>query len=168
MVYHLHFCQNQDLLHNLWHPGKNEKEGCLVKKLSRISKWQQQIIKPSVRPIVQSPAGHREPALVKALICLYSYLPAPLIGSAMRLWITWGQVQHLCVTATNIMYIYTIYIILYTHTHSLSGNSPDKESGLDCAGVNDDAFTVLVSGGRRHHWTSRCTVLLLHSKWLSE
>ena len=29
-------------------------------------------------------------------------------------------------------------------------------------------FTVLVSGGGRHHWMSMCTLWLSHSKWLRE
>ena len=39
------------------------------------------------------------------------------------------------------------------------------ESGLECACVNNDNFTVLVNGGCR---VSRCTMWPLHSKWLSE
>ena len=34
--------------------------------------------------------------------------------------------------------------------------------------MNNDAFTVLVSGGGRHHWVSMCTVWPSHSKWLSK
>ena len=41
-----------------------------------------------------------------------------------------------------------------------------KESGLECSCVNNDDFTVLVSGGSRCHWVNMCTVWLLHSKWL--
>ena len=48
------------------------------------------------------------------------------------------------------------------------GNLAAKESGLKCACVNNDDFTVLVSGCGRHHWVSMCTVWLSHSKWLSE
>ena len=47
-------------------------------------------------------------------------------------------------------------------------NLAAKESGLECACVNNDDFTVLVNGGSRHHWVSMCTVWPLHSKWLSE
>ena len=42
-----------------------------------------------------------------------------------------------------------------------------KDSGLECTCVNNDDFTVLVSGGGRCHWVSICTVCPLHSKWLS-
>ena len=41
-----------------------------------------------------------------------------------------------------------------------------KESGLECACVNNDNFTVLVSGGGRRHWVTMCTVWSSHSKWL--
>ena len=34
--------------------------------------------------------------------------------------------------------------------------------------MNNDDFTVLVSGGGRRHWVSMCTVWPSHSKWLSE
>ena len=37
-------------------------------------------------------------------------------------------------------------------------NLAAKESGLECACVNNDDFTVLVSGSSRHHWVSMCTV----------
>ena len=43
-----------------------------------------------------------------------------------------------------------------------------KESGLECAWVNNDDFTVLVSGGSRCHWVSTCTLWLLHPKWMRE
>ena len=46
-------------------------------------------------------------------------------------------------------------------------NLAAKESGLECACVNND-FTVLVSGGCRCHWVSMCTVWPSHSKWLSK
>ena len=39
-------------------------------------------------------------------------------------------------------------------------NLAAKESGLECACVNNDTFTVLVSGGGRCHWVSMCTVAL--------
>ena len=42
-----------------------------------------------------------------------------------------------------------------------------KESGLECTCVNNDDFTVLVSGGSRCHWVSMCTVQPSHSKWAS-
>ena len=42
-----------------------------------------------------------------------------------------------------------------------------KESGLECACVNNDDFTALVSGGSRLCWVSLCTVWPSHSKWLS-
>ena len=32
--------------------------------------------------------------------------------------------------------------------------------------MNNDDFTILVSGGSRRHWMSMCTVWPLHSKWL--
>ena len=47
-------------------------------------------------------------------------------------------------------------------------NLAAKESGLECTWVNNDDFTVLVSGGSRRYWVSMCTVWPLHSKWLSE
>ena len=47
-------------------------------------------------------------------------------------------------------------------------NLAAKDGGLECACMNNDNFTVLVSGGGRHHWVSMCTVSLLHSKWLSK
>ena len=47
-------------------------------------------------------------------------------------------------------------------------NLAAKESGLECTCVNNDDFTVLVSGDGRRPWVSICTVWLLHSKWLSE
>ena len=47
-------------------------------------------------------------------------------------------------------------------------NLAARESGLECACVNNDNFTVLVSGGGRHCWVSTCTVWLSHSKWLSK
>ena len=37
-------------------------------------------------------------------------------------------------------------------------NLAAKESGLECTCVNNDNFTVLVSGGGRYHWVSVCTV----------
>ena len=37
-----------------------------------------------------------------------------------------------------------------------------------CAFMNNDDFTVLVSGGSRCHWVSMCTVWLSHSEWLSK
>ena len=46
-------------------------------------------------------------------------------------------------------------------------NLADKERGLECACVNNDSFTVLVSGGARRRWVSMCTVWLSHSKYLS-
>ena len=46
-------------------------------------------------------------------------------------------------------------------------NLAAKESGLECACVNND-FTGLVSGGSRQHWVSVCTVWLSHSKGLSK
>ena len=42
-----------------------------------------------------------------------------------------------------------------------------RKSGLEWACVNNDDFTVLVSGGGTCHWVSMCTVWPLHSKWLS-
>ena len=42
------------------------------------------------------------------------------------------------------------------------------ESGLECAWVNHDDFTVLVSGGSRCHWVGMCTVWPSHSKWLEQ
>ena len=41
---------------------------------------------------------------------------------------------------------------LHTDTHTVSGKSPNsRESGLECACINNDDFTVLVSGGGRYH-----------------
>ena len=54
--------------------------------------------------------------------------------------------------------------MVWVHWCNLAG----KGSGLECAGVNNDDFTVLVSGGSRCPWVSACTVWLSHSKWLSE
>ena len=45
-------------------------------------------------------------------------------------------------------------------------NLATKESGLECTWMNNDDFTVLVSGGGRQHWVSMCTVWMLHSQWL--
>ena len=45
-------------------------------------------------------------------------------------------------------------------------NLAAKEGGLECAWVNNDDFTGVVSGAQRCHWVSMCTVSL-HSKWLS-
>ena len=47
-------------------------------------------------------------------------------------------------------------------------NLAAKESGLECTCVNNDDFTVLVSGGDRRHWVSMCIVWPSHSKWLRE
>ena len=47
-------------------------------------------------------------------------------------------------------------------------NLAAKEGRLECTCMNNDDFTVLVSGGGRSHWVSMCTVWLSHSKWLSE
>ena len=47
-------------------------------------------------------------------------------------------------------------------------NLGDKESGLEWACVNNDDFTVIISGGGSCHWVSMCTVWPLHSKWLSK
>ena len=48
-------------------------------------------------------------------------------------------------------------------------NLAARESGLECTCMNNEwLFTVLVSGGHRCHWVSMCTVLPMHSKWLSE
>ena len=43
-----------------------------------------------------------------------------------------------------------------------------KESGLEWACVNNDNFTVLISGGSRPCWVSMCTVWLLHSFKMTE
>ena len=42
------------------------------------------------------------------------------------------------------------------------------ESGLECACVNNDDFTVLVSWGGKCCWVSMYTVWLWHSLWLSK
>ena len=92
--------------------------------------------------------------------------------------------------------LYIFYTHTHTHTHSMSSKkemsiylyicglsekSPAifnrtrivctttfKESGLECICVNNDNFTVLVSGCGRCHWVSMCSVWPLQSKWLSE
>ena len=43
-----------------------------------------------------------------------------------------------------------------------------KESGLECAYVNSDDFTVLVSGGSSRQWVNMCSMWPSHSKQLSE
>ena len=45
-------------------------------------------------------------------------------------------------------------------------NLAAKERGLECTCVNISNFTVLVSGGSKHHWVRMCTVWPSHSKWL--
>ena len=40
-----------------------------------------------------------------------------------------------------------------------------KKSGLEWACLNNDNFTVLVSGGGRCHWVSMCTVWPLHTQY---
>ena len=45
------------------------------------------------------------------------------------------------------------------------GNLAAKESGVGCAYMNDDDFSVVVGG--RCHWMSMCTIWPSHSKWLS-
>ena len=52
---------------------------------------------------------------------------------------------------------------LARHWHDLAA----EESELECTYMNNDDFTVLVSGGGRRHWMSMCTVWPSHSKWLS-
>ena len=47
-------------------------------------------------------------------------------------------------------------------------NLAPKETGLEHACMNNDNFTLLVSGGSRHCWVSLCIVWPLHSKWLNE
>ena len=47
-------------------------------------------------------------------------------------------------------------------------NLAAKETGLECTCVNNDNFTVLVSGSCRHCCVSMCTVWVSHSKWLSK
>ena len=42
------------------------------------------------------------------------------------------------------------------------------ESGLECPCMNNEDFTVLVSGDGRCCWVSMWTVWLSHSKWLSK
>ena len=43
-------------------------------------------------------------------------------------------------------------------------NLAAKDSRLECTCVNNDDFTVLVSGGGRCHWVSVCTVWASYSK----
>ena len=47
-------------------------------------------------------------------------------------------------------------------------NLAAKESGLECTYVNNDGFTVVVSGDGRHHWVRMCTLQPSHSKWLGK
>ena len=47
-------------------------------------------------------------------------------------------------------------------------NVAAEEMGLEWTCINNDSFTVLVSGGCRCCWVSMYTVWLLHSKWLSK
>ena len=47
-------------------------------------------------------------------------------------------------------------------------NLAAKESGLECACVNNVDFTGLVSGGGRQSWVSMCAVWPSPSKWLTE
>ena len=47
-------------------------------------------------------------------------------------------------------------------------NLAAKESGWECTRVNNDDFTVLISGGGRGHWVSMGTMWSSHSKWLRE
>ena len=47
-------------------------------------------------------------------------------------------------------------------------NLAAKESGLECACMNNDDFTVLVSGGGRCPSASMCTAWPTLSKWLIE
>ena len=51
---------------------------------------------------------------------------------------------------------------------SILCNLAAKESGLECACVNNDAFTVLVSGGGDACGVSMCTVWPSHLEWLSK
>ena len=46
-------------------------------------------------------------------------------------------------------------------------NLAAMENGLECTCVNNDDFTVLVSGDGRCCWVSMCTMWPSHSKWLS-
>ena len=47
-------------------------------------------------------------------------------------------------------------------------NLAAKESRLECACMNNDDFTVLVSGGGRRHWVSTCTVwVCIKNDWAS-
>ena len=47
-------------------------------------------------------------------------------------------------------------------------NPADKENGLECACVNNDEFTLLVSEGGRCCLVRVWTVWPVHSKWLSK
>ena len=47
-----------------------------------------------------------------------------------------------------------------------SCNLVAKKNGLEWECMNNDDFTVLVSGGGRHHWVSLCTAWLWHVKCL--
>ena len=85
-----------------------------------------------------------------------------------------------------VLCVFKIYMnVLYLYIRGLSGKCPTivnitkqcvqhrcnlaaKESGLECACMNNDNFTVLVSRGNRRCWVSMCTVWPLHSKWLSK
>ena len=92
--------------------------------------------------------------------------------------------ENRCLVITNMNQSCSMYQF-YIHIRGLSRKSPSivdimrqlgqywcnlaaKESGLECACVNNDGFTVPVSGGGRHCWVSMCTVCPSHSKWLSK
>ena len=77
----------------------------------------------------------------------------------------------------SVVYVYVIYII-YTMSRKCPTivnmgewfawhgcNLAAKESGQECASMNNDDCTVLVSGGGKCWWVSMCTVWPLHSKW---
>ena len=83
------------------------------------------------------------------------------------------------------MYVY-IYIYIYTHTYIVYPGKDQplliwrerfaqhrwtlaaKESGLECACLNNNDFTILVSGGSGRGWVGMWTVWPSRSKWLSE
>lgn len=91
--HHLGFCQNEDLLRNMWGSGEDKKEGCLLEKLPWIS---------SNMGALNQAWGQAK----SALLCASHSIVLHPVGSAATLWATWGQGQNLCITAT------------YTHTHT--------------------------------------------------
>ena len=166
---------------NWKHNSGHQQNGCIeifsFSPLSEISFWLAGVVqlvgvlhKPKVHGF-NSQLGHMPGLWVRAWVnvslsywCLslsFSLLPLSLKLVSMSL----GEDKciHISLfrkspTTVNIREQFT------GHWYNLAA----KESGLECACVNNDNFTVLVSGGGRHYWVSMCTVWPSHSKWLSE